>query len=400
MISQHENEKSKTQYEDILKRNSKEKNLSKNNLDSSRYGTDYIVHWNDVPLTVSNIFLMSLDDKKKVAQYLFNYFREGGFPYPKYPDEDLKKDWDKLKKYEVSSLIQDDIISCGATTGNKIFKHFSPQFYDVKESGSKSRSPIEVFDNDILLMKVIENRLGITFYYRGVSHPFTITGNMFRQGIRSMRLAPQTSNFRPTVAKLIYEKYAPENGKIFDYSSGFNQRLLGAMASSKNLTYVGVDPWGTTIDQGNKLIKHFGFEDRAKLHNMGSEDFCPEDLIESFDLAFSSPPYHEKEKYTDEASQAYSQGYESFLNDYWTRTVQNVGRLLKPSGRFVLNISDKHKELEIKKDMVSIIESNGFHLSETLFMKFSKSHLSKKVGTENLTKLEPILVFEKTLLGE
>lgn len=382
---------SKVQAKDVLERGKRKRKLSDKQNDESRYGTNYVVRYNDVPLTVDNIFSMEDDKKEEVAKYLFDYFRSGGFPYPSYSEEEIAKDLQNLIEFDVSKIDKgDNILSCGFTTGNNIFRHFSPHFFSAKEM--KSLSMTEVFEDDKKLLDVIRNRLGITFIYRGVSHPFTITGNMMRQGIRSMRLAPQTSNFRPTVAKYLYERHAPENGLVYDYSSGFNQRLLGAMAANVNIRYIGVDPWEETIEKGNLIIKRLGMEDRAKLVCSKSEDFYQDEKV---DLAFSSPPYYDKEVYSDSSSQAYSNGYTSFLNDYWDGTIKNIKKMLKPTGKLILNICRKQGKHNLLDDMSKIICNHGFELEETLYLQFSKSHLTKKVGTDNLMKLEPILVFSK-----
>ncbi len=397
-IDLHLSNDSKVKTEDVLVRVQRESKLSEHNRDPSRYGVDYVVRWKDLPLTVSNIFNLSLEDKEEVAKFLFAHFRENGFPYPKFSEEELREDWKKLCEFDSSSVCSVEnganIISSGSTVGNVIFKHFNPHFFEVSEAGRNKRSMKEAFDNDDLLMKVIRNRLGITFFYRGVSYPFTITGNMLRQGFRSMHLAPQTSNFRPTIAKFFYEKYVPEEGLIFDYSSGFNQRLIGAASSNKKFFYVGVDPWERTINAGREIINYFNLP-RAKLVRSVSEDFCKESMHGKVHFAFSSPPYMDKEIFTREDTQAFANGYDSFLNVYWNGTVKNIKKMLRKDGLFGINISEKQGKYQLKNDMIDIVQKNGFELSESYFMKLSKSHLTKKVGTESLTKLEGIYIFRQ-----
>ena len=397
MINKHLNEKSKFSTEDVLERSNKVTRISEENSDPSRYGTDYIVRYKDFPLTVENILKMSMEEREDVAEFLFFYFRENGFPFPSYSQEELITDFEKLCTFNSSSIVSKenniDILSCGSTVGNTIFKHFNHHFFNVKDKTSKSM--VDVFNNDELLMKIIRNRLGITFFYRGESYPFTISGNMIKQGARSMRLTTQATNFRPSVAKYIFETFTPTNGIIYDYSNGFNQRLLAAMSSSKNFTYYSADPWKETVEAGNKIRKYFNFEDRSTITEIGSENYCPEDLIGKVDLAFSSPPYFNTEIYSNDTIQAYYYGYDYFINTYWTKTVENIHKLLKPKGVFGINISEKYKKYNLRKDMCNVIESVGFQQKQTMYMRYAKSHLSKKVGTNNLSKLEGIYFFEK-----
>ena len=55
--------------------------------------------------------------------------------------------------------------------------------------------------------------------------------NYVMGGLRLVGSAP--SNFRPMNAKAIWERFAPENGVVFDSSAGFGGRLLGALSSKK-----------------------------------------------------------------------------------------------------------------------------------------------------------------------
>jgi len=47
-------------------------------------------------------------------------------------------------------------------------------------------------------------------------------------------------NFLPIRAKAIYERFCPENGYVYDYSAGFGGRMLGALSSKNNYTYIAV----------------------------------------------------------------------------------------------------------------------------------------------------------------
>ena len=50
------------------------------------------------------------------------------------------------------------------------------------------------------------------------------------------------TNYPPMRAKAIYERFCPKGGTIYDYSAGFGGRMLGALSSKYNFTYVGTDP--------------------------------------------------------------------------------------------------------------------------------------------------------------
>ena len=48
------------------------------------------------------------------------------------------------------------------------------------------------------------------------------------------------TNYLPIRAKVIYERFCPKNGIIYDYSAGFGGRMLGALSSNYNFTYIAV----------------------------------------------------------------------------------------------------------------------------------------------------------------
>ena len=395
-IDMHVNEAAKIQKKGVLERNCRLRNVNKKQKDSARWSVDYIPEWKDIPLTVNYINTLDMSEREEVAKYLFSFYRERGFPYPQYSDEELKKDFKNLCKFDSSKVVNGDEISSGSTTGNRIFRTFNRHFWHTIEH-KKSKKAFDVFNDDELLLKVIRNRLGITFYYRGVPYPFTISGNMIRQGMRSMRMIPHITNFRPTIAKYFYEKYTEDNDIIYDFSHGWSQRMVAAAACKKSLTYVSVDPWEEQINTGDNIVDFFEFDDDKFDLNVGkSEEFCPDRYAGKVSLALSSPPYYDKEQYVDDESQAYhGREYDDFINDYWRRTCRNIYKLLKDDGRFVFNVFGKYKKYDIGNDMLIIARNVGFEVDRKMYMKISKSHLSRKVGTDNVSKKEFIFVMKK-----
>lgn len=397
-IDQHINESSKAQMDDIILRNTKPRKPRGKQSDENRWNIDYIPMWKGKQLTLDYIYSMPENEREEVALFLFSFYRERGFPYPEYSDEEVVSDWGKLCKFDVSSIYNEDtkVLSSGSTTGNKIFKRFNPHFWESLEN-KKSKTAVDVFNDDELLLKIIRNRLGVTFYYRGVSHPFTISGNMIRQGMRSMRLIPNMTNFRPTIAKFIYGKYTKENDIVYDFSHGWSQRMIGAASLMRNLHYISVDPWGKQCDAGGNIIEALNLPQKNfTFYEQGSETFCPDDLVGSVNFAFSSPPYYDKEMYVDDEGQAYfGKTYEEFLELYWRKTCQNIYKLLARDGKFVFNVFSIYKKWNVRDDFVRIAEESGFDVTDEYFMKISKSHLSGKVGSDKLDKVESIVIFSK-----
>lgn len=363
-----------------------------------------ILELDGVPLLIDNIQKMTMQEREDVAQKLLRHYRELGFPYPHYSNDVLMRDWESLRSLDSSSLLlaEDGFVSSSHTMGTKLFKNFCPHFFDVTEGvrGVKKSSMIELFEDDEVLLRVLRNRLGITFFYRGESYPFAIdaNGDMLRQGFRSMRLVPHTTNFRASVAKFLSEIHLKGEEIIYDFSMGFCQRMMGVLSSSKNFRYVGVDPWNKQHRSAKDILEFLGgdLKNRVFLHSCGSEDFCPDDLIGKIDLAMSSPPYYTKEYYADEESQAYvGRTYEEFMRYYWIPTAKNIVSLLRPGGTLCLNVCHFHEGHEMANDMLSPLHQEGLNVIQEMSMIIPKSHLSHKVGTTNLMKKEPIFILRK-----
>ena len=341
------------------------------------YGTSLIYSFDGIQLTAKNILQMDLEQKNAMADKVFEYLRKYGFPMPSSSEDELREDYDSLVRFNTTNVISEEgiIKSESYKNGIKVFKHFSPHFFTVSVGGKPTY--LDVFYNDELLKKVITNRMGISY-----KETFNITGNMIRQGLRNSFIAGSASIFKPAVAKTIFDRYAPRNGFVYDYSAGFGQRMLGAMASPKNLKYIGTDPWAETNVAISKTIKFFGFEKRARVYQMGSEKFCPPDFVDKIDLAFSSPPYYDLETYTDEKSQAYANGYEGYLN-WWRATSENIHKLLKVDGLLIINIDDKNR--------LNMIDKIGdmFEVKETLYLQSWPKH------KRDTPKREPIVVLRR-----
>jgi transposase len=317
-----------------------------------------IFSYNGIKVTGRWLATIPIEERKEVAKTAFEYFRAYGFPYPYYSKEERLEDWETLQN--IKPIISNNQILTLGEQGLKSMRHHCPHYFEVKSS--KLPSMISAFNNDDKLMNTINNRMGITY-----KETFNITGNMIRQGLRNSRQAFAASLFKPVVAKAIYERYCSENNVVLDISIGFGQRLLGAAASSKVKHYVGLDPWKKTIEAVENIRNEIGFS--AELICAGSER-CDLDKG-AFDFCFSSPPFYNKEIYSEDSAQAYAdKTLEEFLTNWWEPTVTNVHAALRPGSLFVLNMDPK-----IFENMSRFI-SGKFELKEEVFIQFHRKHMS------------------------
>jgi len=251
---------------------------------------------------------------------------------------------------------------------NNICQYFCRKsFYSSTERirGKIKQTLREGFNNDDILRKVCQNRLGIDWYESEPQSTFNITPKMVMyQGFRSARYVNMTSFFKSSVSKLIYLKYSQENDLVYDFSMGFGARALGAISSNRK--YLGIDP--LTCDEIKEMLEFFNIpQDRYKLIKGCSEDYC-EGLV---DFAFSSPPYYDQEYYSSEVTQAYNKTEDYFYDVYWAKTLQNIKKMLKPDKYFALNLS-------IKFERMFNMACEVFDKPVEIFrLRLIKSHLNK-----------------------
>lgn len=327
-------------------------------------------------LTRKYIESLNKEERILLIEPIFQYFRKQGFIYPDDVDK-LNYEWERLKKIEIdksaNELFNNDNI------GTFICKYFCKSFYTSTEPNKKNM--VELFNDDDVLKSLIQNRLGIDWYKQKGEYDvesFPISFRQIIQGFRSSRKVPMISIFKPKIAKFIYEKYSNENDVVYDYSAGFGGRMLGAVSCNRN--YIGVDP--LTIPELEEMKKYFKFN--CQLINDVSEEIKLEK--ESIDLAFSSPPYYNQEKYSDDLTQAYNNGEDYFYNTYWKRTLENINYMLKPGKYFIVNVKNVPKMVDMAKEI--------FTYKEEVLLRTVRSHLNKK-GKDDAQKYESIYVFIK-----
>jgi len=334
---------------------------------------NYIKYFNN-NLTKSFIDTKDINYKKDISNFLFNYFRETGFPFHNYSEHELRTDWKNLLSFNSSVIEHDKIISNYKSFGTKIFKHFTPHIYETKTKSKPSM--IEAFNDDTLLKACIDNRLGITY-----KETFNITPAMLFQGFKNANVSSHVSIFKPVIAKFIYDKFTKSNDIVYDFSLGFGQRFIGAMSVDKNLFYIGCDPWEKNINTINNIANFIGSQN-LYVENIGSEYFCPKKYINKVGLAFSSPPYFNTEIYdNNNESQAYHNGYAEYLK-WFEKTIENIITLLKPNGVLAINIPE------------NIFQDIKTHLSDMDLLDIYYIQLSRN-NVFSKHKKEPIYILKK-----
>ena len=155
------------------------------------------------------------------------------------------------------------------------------------------------------------------------------------------------SQFKPNVAKSIYDMFKAEN--ILDFSMGWGDRLAGFYASDYGKHYVGIDPRKENHliykEQSEFYEKHLGFfehERKSEFHCSPAEEFDFSQYDNHFDLVFTSPPYFNVERYSYDDTQSWVRykDINDWNKDFLQTTLGNLWGSIKSGGYLLVNISD------------------------------------------------------------
>lgn len=303
------------------------------------------------PIYIPKAYWEPLSEEKfeEFVSWIFQYYREDrGFPYYILSDKEKVKDFNKLIDYDFVKVLDGKIIK-QTMHGLGLAWSYFPHAWNVK--CKNMRTPYEVFHNDELFRKAIERRLK-----RGVF----MTDAGMRKGLKSFTGTQAVSNFRPTAAGAIYEHYAGD-GVVWDMSAGFGGRLIGALTSNRVKKYIGTDPSTKTFVGLMKIKKDYSrfFKDRRKeieLLMIGSENYIPDE--NTLDLCFTSPPYFDVEKYSNESTQSYLKfpTRNEWFNGFLDRTIVNCMHGLKDGGYIIFNIAKVSSYPKLEEDLLLILE--------------------------------------------
>jgi hypothetical protein len=251
-------------------------------------------------------------------------------------------------------------------------------------------------------------------------------------------------NFPALTAKWLYEHYTshieqPEPLHIYDSSSGWGGRILGAMSSRKKTHYIGTDPnpdnfipelgisrYEYVADFYNKNCvddysetfgKFFDVQKQSNTYELfqdGSELIQHNPKFQKYagklDLAFTSPPYFNREQYSQDENQSFKAygEYEDWRQNFLRPTLTTIYNYLKNDRYILWNIADikigKDTYYALEQDSIDILTGLGCEYRGRLKMLMTRmvGLDPSKTGIKNAVKhdgkaykFEPIFVFYK-----
>ncbi len=330
------------------------------------------------------------DTKKQVVEMFFQYYRRNGFPYVILTNEQKEN---RMKRIISSNsiLLENDNLQMnfnGLDLANSFHPHMIEAYYKRGDN-----SPLVSFNNDDNLRDCINRwlELGKTPNHAGIRRILKT-----RDGTRGV------VNFKPTIAKFIYDNHCPENGKVLDPCAGYGGRLAGCISSNRNIFYHGIDPNGKTSVGNMKMANFFStqydalgervYEYRFRFDMGMAEEVMPE-LREEYDLVFTSPPYFNVEIYSGESSQSCNKydSYKSWLYSFLYVIIDQSKKILKDGGYLVLNVKNTEK-YKIADDLCNYCEKD-WRLEKIYHMRLANSSYNRRKN--NTYHVEPIFIFRK-----
>lgn len=297
---------------------------------------------------------------------------------------------------------------------NKV-SNFFQQNNRMKCGSNTVKSPLDIWNNENFL-----SRMNWHFWRTNVMSDSGVNEASIRAGFRIGSYV--ATQFKPTVAKALYEKHDAVN--VLDTSCGWGDRLAGFYATSNTQVYVGCDPnpdvfevykqqclfYERIIGGDPILTEHENYfeckgKKTVKIWLLPSEDVDWNLYENFFDFYFTSPPYFETEKYgkgeEHESNQSWSRynTYEKWKNEFFFGVTKRVWNTIKKDGFMMINIiepaSKSNKRLNLCDDMVDTF--SNFDASNYIGKIGMRMSARPNVSKEELKGvfIEPIWVFRK-----
>ena len=328
-------------------------------------------------------------DPAGTIEGVFNIYREIGLtPITYFTEAGLTARVREVQKLSYNG-VKNNRINLGNNRGQEISRFVFPNMMTAEPKGRGSNSLKDRFLDDTKLKRAIR----ICFEFREGNH--LVYPTAMRRALELVT-GENVLNFKNQNARAIVEHLCPVMwGNVYDYSAGYGGRLLGITSSNMRYNYTGIDPNTETVNYLNYL--NTLLDNPGTIVQTVSEEFAPTDV----DLAFSSPPYFNLEKYSDEDTQCMVRytTLEEWFNGYATPTMERIYAGLNKDGCFATNIADYksygNKTYEVVDEWVALAQRVGFKHTGTIKMMLNTR---PGVGNDKLAgreKFEGVYVFTK-----
>lgn len=328
---------------------------------------------------ITDLSLFTSDEQ--AVDYYFRWYRFHGYPVVTLEGYDPSRELERIKASKLTigmdGMVPQSMVGCGFLWS--YFPHW------VKVSTPTSESLEDAWLNDDKLKSLMRKVLRYCKTYKtecGRWH-----SNRVRQLAKVYCAKQAPSNFRPTVAKLLMDTYG-NGGAVYDPCGGWGGRMMGFLAS--NCTrYTCCEPSTLSAKGLQELADTFSYVGKqVEVNCIGAEDYEPEHGL--YDMALTSPPYFDTERYASEPTQSCVRfpEYHQWLDGFLAPMIAHTYDALREGGVFLLNIADVPTAKTLEQDALCAAAQAGFEHIDTLLLVLS-SIAGKGI------KAEPIFVLAK-----
>jgi len=372
-------------------------------------------------------------EKDEIRVALAEYISTNKIPFPikKISEERLKKLFTKFCNTSMKNEYKDfddvqerydykytyDQKPLGVINKNHRFNDVSDFFQQenrMKCGSHRHHAPMDLWTDKSRL-----KTMNWHFWRNGVMEGDDLSDASFRT---SFRLGTYTATqFKPSVAKALYEKHNAEN--ILDTSCGWGDRLAGFYATRNAKLYVGCDPNPDVFEVYKKqciayeqfltgkeptlIEKENYFEcvgtKTVKIWNLPSEDVDWTQYENLFDLYFTSPPYFETEKYATDTDKVENQSwsrYNSFDNwkyNFFFKVSEMVWPTIRKNGFMMINIIEPSGKRSVRHKLCDDMVDTFSGFDDCNYVGKIGMRMQARPDAEELSGvfIEPIWTFRK-----
>lgn len=300
-------------------------------------------------LDVKVLKTLSVDQKELELKRILSLYRKNGFPWTSVGQSVDPRILDKVAASRVT--LNGFTIEQVPKVGQSFCTGFYPQ--RLRASYRGRRSVEEAYEDDALLQRALS--LLIDSGVRPT--PARVIGVL-------SGFVHTPTNFQPSLARFLIETYAPNGGVVLDPCAGYGGRLLGTLASSKSITYIGRDIELENVSSAAKMAEALGCSSRVKMTTAAVED--PE-LWPQADVVLTGPPYYDRENYGAASSETVTKyvNFSGWVGGFLTKLVL---KSLEAAPMAIFNVgefrNDAKHVVDLPSALLGVVDRAGFKVKE------------------------------------
>jgi len=177
------------------------------------------------------------------------------------------------------------------------------------------------------------------------------------------KLTRECTAHKPTHIIALMRRFGAK--RIFDFTAGWGDRLIGAMAGGAE-EYLGVDLNPCLVQPHREIVEFFAptKTDKFRVVESAIEDFDVTALAGHFDLVFTSPPYFDLELYETQLSannelvniKPTTQSEQAWVDSFLTPALSKSWSVLCDQGVLAININQKSRNESYIDSMLRIVD--------------------------------------------